>query len=342
MMELQALELHPKILGALKKAKLCSAQKILTLSEADLHRQTKLSSNDIQHLLKETAKYVTQSPMTTALDIHEGLCPSALKVQRISTGCKVIDEFLRGGVRSGGITEIVGESATGKTQLCMQLCLAVQLPLDMNGLNAGAVYICTEDVFPSKRLHQMIQHFEKKLDSNVTKNPRLGDHIFIEHASDKEGLLQCVTKRIPILLRRNLVKLVVVDSIAALFRGEYGLEETAKRAYHLRSLGLLLHKLSQQHNIPVICVNQVSANMRRDSDFCRYDVIPALGLTWSNLVTSRLLLSRTSMTIDSSDGTSSTQSKCVVRTLQAIFASYLPKDICYYVINSHGVQGLAA
>jgi len=38
---------------------------------------------------------------------------------------------------SHGITEIAGESASGKTQLCLQLCLTVQLSHDNGGLNAG-------------------------------------------------------------------------------------------------------------------------------------------------------------------------------------------------------------
>ena len=42
-----------------------------------------------------------------------------------------------GGILCRGITEIAGESASGKTQLCMQLCLTVQLAENMNGLDAG-------------------------------------------------------------------------------------------------------------------------------------------------------------------------------------------------------------
>ena len=44
---------------------------------------------------------------------------------------------LSGGLLSRGITEIAGESASGKTQLCMQLCLTVQLPHELGGFSAG-------------------------------------------------------------------------------------------------------------------------------------------------------------------------------------------------------------
>lgn len=38
-----------------------------------------------------------------------------------------------------GVTEIVGTSAAGKTQICMQLSLAVQLPPEQGGLDGGAL-----------------------------------------------------------------------------------------------------------------------------------------------------------------------------------------------------------
>jgi len=38
---------------------------------------------------------------------------------------------------SHGITEVSGESASGKTQLCLQLSLTVQLSQDSGGLHAG-------------------------------------------------------------------------------------------------------------------------------------------------------------------------------------------------------------
>lgn len=42
-----------------------------------------------------------------------------------------------GGVLCRGITEIAGESASGKTQLCIQLCITAQLPTAVGGLDTG-------------------------------------------------------------------------------------------------------------------------------------------------------------------------------------------------------------
>ena len=56
---------------------------------------------------------------------------------KLSSGCKKIDRLLGGGLLVPGLTEIGGMSAAGKTQLCLQLCLQVQLPLEEGGLNSG-------------------------------------------------------------------------------------------------------------------------------------------------------------------------------------------------------------
>jgi hypothetical protein len=50
---------------------------------------------------------------------------------------KNVHTTFSGGIPSQGITEIAGESGSGKTQICLQLCLTVQLPKSSGGLNGG-------------------------------------------------------------------------------------------------------------------------------------------------------------------------------------------------------------
>lgn len=52
---------------------------------------------------------------------------------------------------------------------------------------AGAVYICTEDVFPSKRLQQLIDQQHKlraDVPAEVIQKIRFGNNIFVERAAD--------------------------------------------------------------------------------------------------------------------------------------------------------------
>ncbi|XP_074646183.1 DNA repair protein XRCC3-like isoform X2 [Tubulanus polymorphus] len=309
--------------------KLTSPSHILSLSAPDLERKTKLSSNDVAILQKTVANSVLISkPMTTAHEIFH--TESDTDGNRLNVGCPILNAFLEGGILRQGITEIVGESASGKTQLCMQLCLTVQLPVKQGGLDGGAVYLCTEDAFPNKRLHQLIHYFQNK---DLFSTIDFGDHIYIEHAADLEGLLYCIEKRIPLLLARGAIKLIVIDSIAALFRVEYSINETVQRAKHLNTLGSILHRMNNRYNIPIVCVNQVTASFTDRSKKC----VPALGLTWANLVTTRIQLSRTTRHVT----TSPVQMETCLRTIEVLFAPHLPNRLCHYVINDRGVEGLS-
>src|SRR5919204_240300 len=43
-------------------------------------------------------------------------------IANISTGSKAVDALLGGGVRTGMVTDVYGESGSGKSQLCFTLC----------------------------------------------------------------------------------------------------------------------------------------------------------------------------------------------------------------------------
>ena len=120
-------------------AKLTSQTTILCMSAADLERTTKLSSFDVSVLLKAVAYSLPCPTMRTALLLYNNVThnQSSNKEHRLSLGCQILDGFLRGGILREGITEITGESSSGKTQICLQLCLSVQLPPEHGGFEGG-------------------------------------------------------------------------------------------------------------------------------------------------------------------------------------------------------------
>ena len=255
---MEKLDLNPRITTALRKARITRPRSVLETSVADLSRSTKLSIQDILLLVKAISEKILQTPGTTALNLHTKQCDELQKVHKLSLGCSILDRRLRGGILSQGITEISGESSSGKTQVCLQLCLVVQLPYHLGGLEGAAVFISTEDIFPSKRLQQLIPQFEQKYRNALNNSkPCVGDNIFIEHAADVGSLQKFICNRLPVLLKKMHVKLVVVDSIAALFRVEYSFQEMAQRSKVMNTIGAQLRELSYQNNIPVVCVNQV-------------------------------------------------------------------------------------
>ena len=78
-------------------------------------------------------------------------------------------------------------------------------------------------------------------------------------------MLTLMSHKVSTLLAAGKVRLLIIDSVAGLFRGsEDAVKSPAvaadyfiKRAKKLSSLGTLLHRLSIRHDAVVIAVNQV-------------------------------------------------------------------------------------
>ncbi|XP_061415000.1 DNA repair protein XRCC3 [Lethenteron reissneri] len=358
---MEELIINPRVQAALRRAHIYTLKEVICLSGPDLERMTKLSSTDVKHLHRAVATALFNRPAVTALQMWRGECSG--QGVRLSLGCPVLDAFLRGGFPVPGVSELVGESAAGKTQICMQLSLTVQYPREYGGLGAGAVYVCTEDAFPNKRLVQMIQaqaKMRKDVPPDVLAKISFGENIYIEHAADVASLYTCITRRLPVLLSRGVVRLIIVDSIAALFRSEFSVHEAVARAQQLRKFGAQLHELSNTYSAPVICVNQVSGNVsgQDHGSGAQSKVIPALGITWAHMQLMRIMLSR-----GHAEGTAPTgagtwreagapttraharnrdvpQQPDVVRTMELVFAPHLPQSSCRYAVTAHGVVGL--
>nr|XP_020767486.1 DNA repair protein XRCC3 [Odocoileus virginianus texanus] len=334
-MDLDRLDLHPRIIAAVKKAKLRSVKEVLHLSGPDLQRLTRLSSPDVRLLLRAAASLLQGHGVCTALHLlrQEGLFPE--QHQRLSLGCPVLDALLRGGLPLDGVTELAGRSSAGKTQLALQLCLAVQLPQRHGGLGAGAVYVCTEDAFPSRRLQQLIaqqQRLRADVPADVISKIKFGHQIFIEHAADVDTLLHCVSEKVSVLLARGMARLVVVDSVAAPFRCEFDGAALALRAQRLLALGAELRRLSCAFRSPVLCINQVTEAMEeQDSVAGLPGMSPALGITWANQLLVRLLADR-QRPEEAALGPPG-------RTLRVVFAPHLPPSSCSYAITAEGVRG---
>lgn len=338
-MDWDHLELNPRIVAAIRKAKLRSAREVLRFSGPDLQRLTGLSSPDVQLVLRSASSHLRGSSVLTALDLHRQRDRFPEQHQRLSLGCPVLDGLLGGGLPLDGITELAGRSSAGKTQLALQLCLAVQFPRRHGGLEAGAVYICTEDTFPDKRLQQLIAlqpRLRTDAPGDLVGTLPFGDRIFIEHAATVDALLDCVRRRVPALLSRGAARLVVIDSVAAPFRCEFEGPASARRARALQALGATLRGLSQAFRSPVLCVNQVTEPVEEDTALGPLGApgerrAPALGIAWANQLLLRLMADRRRPE-EAGLGQPG-------RTLRVVFAPHLPPSSCSYTIHPEGVRG---
>ena len=106
-------------------------------------------------------------------------------------GCALLDPLLRGGVAAASLTELVGESTTGKTQLCLQLLLTAQLPVSEGGLGGRAVYIHTEGKAQLGRLAALASsrfpHLPSPCDLVLVANASAGPEQLCEAVKQARG-----------------------------------------------------------------------------------------------------------------------------------------------------------
>ncbi len=184
----------------------------------------------------------------TALEIKR----ERMSVGKITTGSKSLDDLLGGGVETRTITEFYGEFGTGKTQICHQLSVNVQLPPEKGGLSGRAVYIDSEGTFRWERIEAMATALG--LDPDKTMENIL--YIRAVNSDHQMAIVDELTEIIP----ENNIKLVVVDSVTGHFRAEYpGRENLAVRQQKLNRHLHQLMRIAEIYNIAVVITNQVMA-----------------------------------------------------------------------------------
>jgi RecA/RadA recombinase len=203
--------------------------------------------------------------------------------RRISTGCVELDARLGGGIPVFPITEICGEAGAGKTQLLLMLALTAQLSLEHGGLGGGVLYLCTEGLIPLSRLKDLL--VERPQLMKALGEDALSHILLEERISDAESLWACVHDRLPLLLAAGFIKLVIIDSITAVFRGEFsGKESMHDRNSWFFGLTAKMKQLATQHDCAFVISNQISYAVDIGAKKA------ALGLAWSACINQRLFM----------------------------------------------------
>ena len=207
--------------------------------------------------------------------------------RKLTTGSQKFDEILGGGISTGAITEIIGEYASGKTQLAFQLCINVQLPYELGGLEGNAYFIDTEGTFSAKRIFE-IAHNKKQLFQDIPDPETILENIHVGRAYNAEhqiGLIKEAEK----IISQNKVRLLIIDSVAAHFRAEYiGKDSLAPRAQALMSHAALLTRLADTYDLVILVTNQVMASI--DKFVGATATEPALGFAWGHRPQTRIFL----------------------------------------------------
>ena len=95
---------------------------------------------------------------------------------------------------------------------------------------------------------------------------------YVSFFSYQDDLWFSVKRKIPVLLSQGRVRLIIIDSIAALFRCEFSVKETVQRAKQLSSFAAHLKQLSNQYRTAIVCVNQVCMQLRNSCFMIIYNI----------------------------------------------------------------------
>ncbi len=228
----------------LRRAGIGSVRELAAMPVKELLERSELGEGKAEEATK-SARDLVLPKVVTARDFLE----RRKNMPKLTTGTKNIDGLMDGGLEPG-ITELIGAYGSGKTQLCLELCVTIQFIKNRGGLNGAAFYIDTEDTFKPERLLQIAKRFgfedDQLLDRVYSFRAINSDHQF-------EGLRQAVE-----YIKERSVRLLVVDSLTSHFRNEYpGRENLVLRQQRLNSFVHGLQRLVTLYDLIVVVTNQV-------------------------------------------------------------------------------------
>jgi len=238
-------------------------------------------------------------------------------VLRLTTGSKELDELLGGGLETQTITEFYGEYGSGKSQVCHQLCVNVQLPPEHGGLNSGVLYIDTENTFRTERIVQMAQNLgldpETVMKNIVVAEAYTSDHqMFLLEKSDT-------------VIKENNIRLIIVDSLTAHFRSEYlGREMLASRQQKLNKHMHRLIRLARAFNAAAVVTNQV---MAKPDVFFGNAVHPIGGHVVAHTSHTRVFLRKSA--------------RGPVRIARLVSSVYLPEGERVFKVTENGIEDVS-
>lgn len=169
---------------------------------------------------------------------------------RVTTGSKELDDMVGGGLEAGSITEFYGEFGSGKSQLCHQLAVNVQLPPERGGIEGKVLWIDTEATFRPERIHEMA------ISVDLDPEEVLGNILTARAYNTAHQML--LLENAEKMIREEQIKMLVIDSLMVHFRSEYiGRGKLAERQQKLAQHLSKLHRLTDIYQLVSVITNQV-------------------------------------------------------------------------------------
>lgn len=317
---------------------------LLTMSECrELYRRICLhcapkAVTALALLLQHTTTTATTNNTTSASPTFAFSAP--MRNNYLPTGWSTLDGHLRGGLRLGTMTEVVGCAGTAKTQLALQMAVVTALSATASSSSIstsssssmqqqqpqGTIFIDTEQKVSLSRLREIavsrIISAGGSASSSSSSSSSPGalqavlENISVHAPANMEELLKVLDTLEEEILTRNEkarsssssnsssnstvgsvtfpVRLVVIDSIAAPARREFG--SAATQAATVLQIAQTVKRLADQFQLAVFVINQVGSVMTTisnhddDNQQTSSTTRAALGTAWHHCVSTRIEL----------------------------------------------------
>jgi RecA/RadA recombinase len=157
-------------------------------------------------------------------------------LELLSTGSSHLDHFLHGGIRTGMLTNILGESGSGKSQFCFTICANL---LKKNE-NVNIIFIDTSGTFRPERIFEII---ESNYSDKILNNIKYFRPYSIKHQFDAIKKINDIKP-----------KLVIIDTITSIISVEG--KNIARHLILMKFIHELAH-LAINNNCAIVTTNMV-------------------------------------------------------------------------------------
>jgi RecA/RadA recombinase len=254
----------------LYSAQLRTVEDLLAVGEVALSQTLGVSVFSAQELRQKICQHVTPNSKTC----FDMLLEIRNSVPFLATPLPSLNAALLGGLNPS-ITEVCGPSAAGKTQFCYSMAaLTLMSPVFATAdeaLRPSVLWIDMEHAFTAIRMKEVLI----SIYPNLIQTPDLLSAslrcVLLDSISSLNEFLQKIAQYESLIIEHS-VKLIVVDSIAALARKEGNLLQSTdtsssvsasniERTRILAQIASELKKLAENFRTPVLCINQISSQL---------------------------------------------------------------------------------
>ncbi|KAH9325977.1 hypothetical protein KI387_006155, partial [Taxus chinensis] len=298
--------LHPSIYHVFAARNILTAQDALCRTELELMELLDVPLDAVCAAVTQISEHACP-PCCTVLSLMKERITNEPLNGHFQTHLSGLDDALCGGIPFGAVTEVVGPAGIGKTQLCLMLSVFAAMQKNHGGLDGNVVYIDTEHKFNSGRMIEIAKSSFPDIFCKEGVLQELAARVMVLQLTSLTELTESL-RQIEASISQQRIKLLIIDSMAALVSSEQGQERTTPKHDAIGRQASFLKALAEFSRIPVVVTNQVKLQSMQDDKSLIYPfearkksdhtiesksfeahLTAALGTSWAHAVNIRLI-----------------------------------------------------